>query len=128
MFGQQVGGRSGRGIPAQMLNIVLGAWLIISAFAWPHSRVQMNNTWLFGALVVFFSALGSVAPRAHHLSALAAIWVFVSARELPSISAATVWNNILVAIAIFIVSLIPVGPTVAGDFHGGRGTPRAAGP
>jgi hypothetical protein len=36
-----------------------------------------------------------------------AIWLFISAWALPTIRAGTTWNNVIVAIAIFVVSLLP---------------------
>lgn len=106
--------RIGRDAPV-VLSMLLGAWLFVSAFLWPHTHVQMTNTWIFGALVVIFAALATVAPRTHQLNALAAFWLFVSAWRLPSMSAATVWNNMLVAVTVFILSLVPAGPTVKGS-------------
>jgi hypothetical protein len=41
------------------------------------------------------------------LNTALAVWLFVSAFALPGISRGTVWNNALVAIAVFVVSLSP---------------------
>lgn len=95
------------------LNVVLGAWLFISAFAWPHSQEQMTNTWIIGALTVVFALAAIRYPQARFANSLLAIWLFISAFALPRVSTATVWNNVIVAIAIFIVSLAPSAPTTA---------------
>jgi hypothetical protein len=39
------------------LSILLGVWLFVSVFLWPHTHVQMTNTWITGALVVIFASL-----------------------------------------------------------------------
>jgi hypothetical protein len=101
--------------PVRYLNVLFGVWLFISAFLWPHSSAQMTNTWIMGVLCVVFALLAMVSPPVRFLNTLLAIWLFISAFSLPTLSVATTWNNFLVAIAIFIVSLIPspgeAGPT-----------------
>ena len=104
------------------LNVILGAWLFISAFIWPHTYAQMTNTWICGVLCVVFAVVGMFVPAARYLNTLVAVWLFVSAWALPSERPGTVWNNVLVALAIFIVSLIPSGSGGPRTF--GSTTPR----
>lgn len=94
---------------ARVVNIVLGIWLFLSAFMWSHSASQMTNTWVCGALVAIFAAIAFAVPVVRYVNTVLAIWVFISAFALPIVSRATVWNNALVAIAIFIFSLVPAG-------------------
>lgn len=89
------------------LNVVLGVWLFISAFIWPHSTEQMTNTWILGVLAVIFALVAMAREQARYLNTILSIWLFISAWALPHVSTGTVWNNVLVAIAIFIVSLTP---------------------
>lgn len=96
---------------ARILNVILGAWLFISAFAWPHTLAQRTSTWIVGALCVIFALIATSAPRFRYVNTILAIWLFISAWVLPSESAGTMWNNVIVAIAIFIVSLAPSRPT-----------------
>lgn len=106
-----------RNVPPRTLNVILGVWLFISAFVWPHTRVQMTNTWIVGVLCVIFALVAMSVPRVRHLNTLLSIWLFISAWALPVHSVGTVWNNVLVAIAIFIVSLLPEGTSrVGGGF------------
>jgi hypothetical protein len=90
-------------------NIVLGVWLFISAFLWPHSQAQLTNTWLMGMLCVVFAIIAAYVAPARYLNALLAIWLFISAFALPRVSVGTTWNNAIVAILIFIVALMPSG-------------------
>ena len=94
---------------ARALNGVLGVWLFISAFIWPHTGAQMTNTWILGALCVIFAVIALGSPTTRWLNTVLAIWLFISVWALPHQSAATMWNNALVAIAIFLLSLVP-GP------------------
>ena len=98
---------------ARYLNVLLGIWLFISAFLWSHTPQQRTNTWIVGLLVVAFSLWALSYATARYLNTAAAIWLFFSTWALPTLHAGTVWNNLLVAIAVFIFSLIPAGTRAA---------------
>jgi hypothetical protein len=93
--------------PVRLVNVLLGVWLFISAFLWPHTAAQMTNTWIMGVLCVVFALLAIASPPVRYLNTILAIWLFISAFAFPTVSVATTWNNFLVAIAIFVVSLLP---------------------
>jgi len=94
--------------PPRIVNVILGAWLFISAFIWTHSQPQMTNTWVVGILAVIFALISMyVRPQARYLNTALSIWLFISAWALPTVSMGTVWNNCIVAILMFIVSLVP---------------------
>jgi hypothetical protein len=100
----------------RIINVVLGIWLFISAFIWPHSQAQLTNTWIVGVLCVLFALIALRVHEARYLNTALAVWLFISAFALPHVSVGTVWNNALVAIAIFFVSLaapaeLPATPT-----------------
>jgi hypothetical protein len=67
-------------------------------------------------------------PWVRYLNTLLAIWLFISAWALPSVSAGTIWNNVLVSIAIFVLSLIPSSPNerLPGAFGRRMAPPSAA--
>lgn len=91
----------------RVANIILGIWLFISAFLWPHGYTQMTNTWIVGVLCVAFALIATRVSEVRYLNTILAIWLFISAWVLPTATAGTRWNNVLVAIAIFFVSLAP---------------------
>lgn len=104
-----VGPRAG-GDPSwpRFATMALGVWLFISAFLWPHSAVQMTNTWVCGLLAVVFAGIAAyAAARARYLNTLLAVWLLLSSFALVAHSVGTVWNNAIVALAIFVTSLIP---------------------
>ena len=123
-----VGGRAARAVHPSIINVILGVWLFISAFAWPHSQAEMHNTWICGVLCAVFALLSMFVPQARYLNTALAVWLFISAWALPTVSAGTIWNNVLVAIAIFVYSLVPVAPGASspGFLGGGRVPPRPA--
>jgi hypothetical protein len=98
-------------VAPRIVNAILGVWLFISAFLWPHTHVQFTKTWVCGVLCVAFALLAMALPQARYLNTLLAIWLFISAWALPSMSIGTIWCNVLTSIAIFVVSLVPSAPT-----------------
>jgi len=94
-------------VAARTLNVLLGIWLFISAFVWSHAQAQMTNTWILGVLCVVFALIAMRVAQVRFLNTALAVWLFISAFALPGHSQGTVWNNALVAIAIFVVSLAP---------------------
>jgi hypothetical protein len=112
--------------PARVVNVLLGVWLFISAFIWPHSQSQLTNTWLVGVLCVLFSLAAMAVPWARYLNTVLAVWLFISAWALPAISMGTIWNNVLSAIAIFVVSLVPSEGERTPGFLSRPGAPRHA--
>ncbi len=101
-------------MPARTLNVLLGIWLFISAFVWDHSMSQRTNTWILGVLCVIFALIAMRAAQVRYLNTILAIWLFISVWALPHHNLGTMWNNALVAIAIFLLSLVPgeAGPTL----------------
>lgn len=93
----------------RIINIVLGVWLFISAFIWPHTYAQMTNTWIVGLLIAIVAALAMRAPQLRYLNTALAVWLFVSVWALPTLMAATFWNNLIVALLVFFISLMPGG-------------------
>jgi hypothetical protein len=92
---------------ARGITIALGLWLFISAFLWPHTYAQFTSSWVVGVLCVAFAVIAVWVPPARYLIAILAVWLFISAWGLPTRSPATVWNHVLVSIALFVVSLLP---------------------
>lgn len=95
---------------ARYVNMALGAWLFISAFAWQHTNLQFTNTWIMGivAIVAAGAALGTPAMR--FVNSAVGVWLVVSAFALSPKTAGTTINNALVGIAMFFTSLIGERP------------------
>lgn len=92
---------------ARIVSVILGAWLFLSAFLWPHGSVQLTNTWVCGVLAVAFALIAMRLEEARFLNTALSIWLFISAFALPVLSAGTIWNNAIVAIGLFVASLAP---------------------
>src|SRR5512146_2183812 len=96
-----------REVPVRAVNVVLGIWLFVSAFIWAHAPAQQTNTWILGLLCVIFALIAMSSPPARWLNTALSIWLFISVWALPHDNLGTQWNNALVAIAIFVLSLVP---------------------
>ncbi len=92
---------------ARGASVVLGVWLFISAFVWPHSAPQQTNTWILGVLFVIFALIAMGSPQLRYVNTVLSIWLFISVWALPHNNRGTMWNNALVAIAVFLLSLVP---------------------
>lgn len=106
------------------LNVAFGLWVFISAFAWTHTQAQFTNAWIMGLLCTGMAALAMRVPTFRFANVVLAVWLFVSPWALPAEAMATLWSNLLSAIAIFVVALVPDAPRAAGGprhaaFQGG---------
>lgn len=95
------------------VNFLIGIWLIISAFVWPHTAGARANTWILGALIAIASIWAVFTPGARFLNTIFAIWLFFATLVIYHASSATVWNNVIAAVVVFVLSLIPSPPTAA---------------
>jgi hypothetical protein len=91
---------------ARGINFFLGIWLFISAFVWDHSIAERTNSWILGVLCVVFALIAMGTSVARWLNTALSIWLFISVWALPHHNVATMWNNALVAIAVFVFSLV----------------------
>ncbi|MDB4935509.1 MAG: hypothetical protein JWP87_2481 [Labilithrix sp.] len=96
------------GIWARASNAILGIWLIVSVYLWPHITRQVTNAWVVGVLTIVFAAIAAfVAPRARFANTALGIWLVFSTFVTGTISAATLWNDIFVGALMLGVSLVP---------------------
>ena len=102
------------------IAIALGAWLFVSAFLWPHGTASATNTWVVGLLIVMASLIALRMPWMRWVDTALAIWLFLSALAMPDATRGTMWNNLIVAVLVFLVSLVPEGvfPTPHGPIRG----------
>jgi hypothetical protein len=91
--------------PARLITIALGVWLLLSAFIWPHTPSQFSNAWMVGLLIAAFGAISLRVEGGRYGCTVLAIWLFFSNWILPTEYEATAWNNIIVAVAVFVASL-----------------------
>lgn len=99
--------RHEHGVVRAGVVMLLGAWLVITPFLWPHAHATAVNAWLTGALLGAGAICALYVPAVKFVDALLAIWLLASAFLLPHVSVATIWNDALVAVAVLVSSLLP---------------------
>lgn len=103
------------GIPwPRYCSAALGAWLILSAFAWRRSPSEITNAWLVGVLMFIVAFWTIRAPAMRWLNTLLALWLGFSTLTFPHASRLTPWNDGIVALAAFVFSLFPNPTSRAG--------------
>ena len=90
----------------RIMDITLGAWLFISAFLWPHTTPELVNAVLVGAAIIAVGLLATRVPLVRFLNTGLACWLFVSAYVLPAKEWGTPANSGMIALAVFIISLV----------------------
>lgn len=95
------------GRTARTLNIILGAWLFASAFLWTHTPVDRVSCWAVGLGVIAFAVVAMTIPTARWVNSALAVWLFASAFALPHLHAGTRWNEVIVALFVFFLSIVP---------------------
>ena len=106
---------------ARIFNVLIGTWLFLSAFGWPHSPAQGMTALICGALTLL-SALASIYyPRVRYLTATIAVVLFVAslATAAPRYDL-TFWHNAIFAIVIFLIALFDKGTIGARQRYGVR--------
>lgn len=96
---------------ARWLNAVIGVWLFLSAFFWPHTASQYTNTWIMGIITVAVALISVGAPGFRFVNTAVGVWLIISAFALPSMTAATRWNNFIVGIVVGLLSLAGSAPS-----------------
>jgi zinc transporter ZupT len=95
---------------SRSLNLVVGAWLFVSAFAWLHTDPQYNNAWVVGMLSMAAAAAAIAMPAFRYLNTALSVWLFASVWILPRESMTTAWNSMIVAGIMFLISMLGSEP------------------
>lgn len=95
------------GVWARYANLVIAIWLFISAFIWPHADASRTNTWILAVIIGVVSVWAIWTPTIRWINMAAAVWLFFSTLAIPHYVVGTVWNNVIVSIAVFLLSMVP---------------------
>ncbi|HVJ90391.1 MAG TPA: hypothetical protein VM580_11365 [Labilithrix sp.] len=103
---------SGHGNWVRAANIVLGTWLIVASFLWPHTVAQRVNAVVVGGGAVVIAVVAAVRhPKVRYANVGLAIWLVISTLTLPgTASTLPTWNALFVAIAMIACSITPREP------------------
>ncbi|HEY5450694.1 MAG TPA: hypothetical protein VIQ54_18200 [Polyangia bacterium] len=94
----------------RIFNVLIGTWLFLSSFAWPHPTVQRYAAMICGALTVVLSLLTMYNPSLRYLTAVLAVGLFVETLVTAHAPRSmTFWHDAVIAIAIFVAALMDKG-------------------
>ncbi len=91
----------------RILNVLLGIWLFVSAFVWEHATAQRVNSLVLGVVCTVAAVLALRLRPARWVNMALAAWLFLSVIVLPRSGSFGMWNNLLVAVCMFIVAGVP---------------------
>ena len=100
-------GQYQHGPRARYTNMALGLWLFVSAFAWPHTASTRINTCMVGLFVAIAATMAAGVSVFRQLTSVLAVWLLFTTLMVYPASPITFWSNILTAVAVLVVSLIP---------------------
>ena len=86
--------------------VLLGVWLIFSAFAFPHPAGQVTNSWMVGGGLVVFGALSTMYSWARAVTVALAVWLFLYVIIGGRTDPLTFWNCAMVALAVFVLGML----------------------
>jgi hypothetical protein len=97
-------------VGARIANAVVGSWLFVSAFLWPHLPAQRHNAWIVGMVAVSCALAGLTGHRwGRYVNAAAGGWLIVSSLQR-LIHPLTFWNHMVVG---FLLVLFGVSPSLS---------------
>lgn len=92
---------------ARYTSLALGAWLMLSAFLLSYAGANRTNAAASGLLIALTSLWAVRSAPARRADTLLATWLFFSTLVLHPGPSVPAWNNILCAIATFVLSFVP---------------------
>lgn len=88
-------------------SAALGAWLLLSAFAWRRSPSSMTDSWAVGVLMILVAFWTIRSPAVRWLNTLLACWLGFATLAFPHANRAALWNDGIIAVTAFVCSLFP---------------------
>jgi lysylphosphatidylglycerol synthetase-like protein (DUF2156 family) len=95
---------------ARIFNVLIGTWLFVSSFAWPHTHGQHLAAMICGALTVLLSLGTTYFAGLRYFTAVIAVMLVVLTVASPHGWDRTSWHNVVIGVAIFIAALVDRGP------------------
>lgn len=92
------------------INIVLGIWVIISPFVVQFTRfpAAMWNNVIVGIVIAILAIIRQSVPRQtgwSWVNVILGIWMIISPFALGAMTAAILWNNIILGIVIGLIAI-----------------------
>jgi hypothetical protein len=92
---------------ARTLSLVLALWEFFTAFAIPRARPSFAAAWTLGLLAAVLSVVGMFRLPARFGTLAVGLAVLASAFVLHHRTSYAWWNDVVVGVALALVSLVP---------------------
>jgi len=100
--------RSGpRGAWARYANMLIGFWLVLSAFLWRHTPNEQAGAWGSGILIFLFAIWSLMDPAMRVATGLTGAWLAITSFFVPLVTSATAYNHIICGAVVVLLSLVP---------------------
>jgi hypothetical protein len=86
--------------------VVLSVWVLFSGNAWSQTRANQINNAAVGTALFFFGAISIRHEWARFVTLALGLWLFFFTAFISRGSTVTFWNNAMIALAVFILSLV----------------------
>jgi hypothetical protein len=87
-------------------NLLFATWLLVSAFALPHTAFSQATTWVAAIAIGGLAILSVGRPAARFAISAIAVFLALVALLLPGMSVAAAVSNAIVAALLFALSLV----------------------
>jgi hypothetical protein len=92
---------------ARAANALIGFWMFLSTFLWPHAPAQRLTGWIVGTAAVTGAMAGLMSRTwGRYVNAALGGWLLVSGLFLPRLRPATFWNDMLVGFGLVLFSMM----------------------
>jgi hypothetical protein len=87
------------------VNLLIGLWLMLSAFLWPHLRAEQANALVCGGVCALLTVLSVEAGGVRYLEIGLAAWLVASAFVLPHRLLITPIHSAVIGLVVGLLSL-----------------------
>ncbi len=92
---------------ARTLTLLLGLWLFVSAFTWPRTPASAASAAAVGLVACAAAIAAMWRSGARFLDTALSAWLLASAFLLTQRPGVAFWNDVVVALAMLALSLVP---------------------
>ncbi|MBX5482536.1 MAG: SPW repeat protein [Myxococcaceae bacterium] len=92
---------------ARWTNVVLGAWLFLSAFLLQRTVAEQTNAWIVGLLILGVALGARRVPELRYVNVITSVYLFVCAIVLEDVHPGLAWHDGLLAALVFLAAWSP---------------------
>lgn len=92
---------------ARILQIVIGLWIVASAFIWPHAKPQTVALVAGGVLVVVTTVIAGIFDQLRALVGMAGLWTLIAVLTTPGGGIATVLSTVYSVVLLMALCMLP---------------------